>query len=129
MISHPYHVGIDHTLKGEARRLFLSISQIIFNSRDAICHVLQSADYGAFILRHSTTHPDCYALSVKVPKFTHESNIAHYLIERLTEQDTSSYRIKGTIKQFPTLLSLLTHHSVMPEILPITLNLNETLPI
>ncbi|CAF2900879.1 unnamed protein product [Rotaria sp. Silwood2] len=97
--------------------------------RDAVCQALQSADYGAFILRNSTTHPDCYALSVKVPKFTHESNIAHYLIERIVHNDTFSYRIKGTIKQFPTLLSLLTHHSVMPEILPITLNLNEILSI
>ncbi|CAF3400383.1 unnamed protein product [Rotaria sp. Silwood1] len=97
--------------------------------RDTVCQALQSADYGAFILRNSTTHPDCYALSVKVPKFTHESNIAHYLIERLMHNDTFSYRIKGTIKQFPTLLSLLTHHSVMPEILPITLNLNEILSI
>lgn len=47
----------------------------------------------------------------------------------MVNHDTATYRIKGTIKQFPTLLSLLTHHSVMPEILPITLNLNETLPI
>ncbi|CAF1987822.1 unnamed protein product [Rotaria magnacalcarata] len=97
--------------------------------REAVCQVLQSADYGAFILRNSTTHSDCYALSVKVPKFTHDSNIAHYLIERIVQNDTPSYRIKGTIKQFPTLLSLLTHHSVMPEILPITLNLNEILSI
>jgi tensin len=67
---------------------------------------------------------------VKVPKFTHESNIAHYLIEKVTtSKHTSSYRIKGTIKQFPTLVSLLTHHSVMPEILPITLNLNEVLAV
>ncbi|CAF0780586.1 unnamed protein product [Adineta steineri] len=95
-------------------------------SRDAMYHVLQQADYGAFILRKSTTHPDCYALSVKVPKFAHESSIVHYLIEKITnQQNIASYRIKGTIKQFPTLLSLLTHHSVMPEILPITLNLNE----
>ncbi len=108
---------------------FIHIYLTICHYRDAICHVLQSADYGAFILRNSTTHSDCYALSVKVPKFTHESNIAHYLIEKLIRHDTSTYRIKGTIKQFPTLLSLLTHHSVMPEILPITLNLNEILPI
>ncbi|CAF0758575.1 unnamed protein product [Adineta ricciae] len=99
-------------------------------SREVICQVLQQADYGAFVLRKSTTHPDCYALSVKVPKFAHDSNISHYLIEKLmTNKHTSSYRIKGTIKQFPTLLSLLTHHSVMPEILPITLNLNEVLPV
>lgn len=39
------------------------------------------------------------------------------------------YRIKGTTKQFPTLVSLLIHHSVMPEILPITLNLNESFSI
>ncbi|UJR27376.1 hypothetical protein I4U23_008666 [Adineta vaga] len=99
-------------------------------SREAICQALQQAEYGAFVVRKSTTHPDCYALSVKVPKFAHESNISHYLIEKImTTQTTSSYRIKGTIKQFPTLLSLLTHHSVMPEILPITLNLNEILPV
>lgn len=94
--------------------------------REAVCDVLQQADYGAFILRNSTTHSDCYALSIKVPKFTHESNIVHYLIEKIMINNTPNYRIKGTIKQFPTLLSLLIHHSVMPEILPITLNLNES---
>ena len=94
-----------------------------------MCQILQSADYGAFILRNSTTYPDCYALSIKVPRFAHESNIAHYLIERIVHNDTLNYRIKGTIKQFPSLLSLLTHHSVMPETLPITLNLSEKLSI
>ncbi|CAF1115396.1 unnamed protein product [Rotaria sordida] len=97
--------------------------------REAVCDVLQQADYGAFILRDSTTHPDCYALSIKVPKFTHESNIVHYLIEKTMINNNPIYRIKGTIKQFPTLLSLLIHHSVMPEILPITLNLNESFTI
>jgi len=47
----------------------------------------------------------------------------------MNHNNTSSYRIKGTTKQFPTLLSLITHHSVMPEILPITLNLNEILSV
>ncbi|CAF4058865.1 unnamed protein product [Rotaria sp. Silwood2] len=97
--------------------------------REAVCDVLQQADYGAFILRDSTTQPDCYALSIKVPKFTHESNIVHYLIEKTMVNNSPVYRIKGTIKQFPTLLSLLIHHSVMPEILPITLNLNESITV
>ncbi|UJR21499.1 hypothetical protein I4U23_024583 [Adineta vaga] len=97
--------------------------------REAVCEALQQADYGTFILRNSTTHADCYALSIKVPKFTHESNIVHYLIEKTITDQTPTYRIKGTIKQFPTLLSLITHHSVMPEILPITLNLNESFTI
>lgn len=97
--------------------------------REAVHNVLQQADYGAFILRHSTTHTDCYALSIKVPKFTHDSNIVHYLIEKSTSNNQLSYRIKGTTKQFPTLMALLTHHSVMPEILPITLNLNESFTI
>lgn len=98
-------------------------------SREEVCDALQQADYGTFILRKSTTHADCYALSIKVPKFTHESNIVHYLIEKTMVNQAASYRIKGTVKQFPTLLSLLTHHSVMPEILPITLNLNESFSI
>ncbi|CAF0893602.1 unnamed protein product [Rotaria sp. Silwood1] len=97
--------------------------------REAVCDVLQQADYGAFVLRDSTTHPDCYALSIKVPKFTHESNIVHYLIEKTLVNNNPIYRIRGTIKQFPTLLSLLIHHSVMPEILPITLNLNESFTV
>jgi len=97
--------------------------------REAVHNVLQQADYGAFILRHSTTHTDCYALSIKVPKFTHDSNIVHYLIEKSMSNNQLSYRIKGTTKQFPTLMALLTHHSVMPEILPITLNLNESFTI
>lgn len=94
--------------------------------RDQVADALQQADYGAFIIRHSSTQANCYVLSIKVPKFTHESSIVHYLIEKNSENAMVSYRIKGTIKRFPTLLSLLTHHSVMPEILPITLNFYES---
>ncbi|CAF0927188.1 unnamed protein product [Didymodactylos carnosus] len=88
--------------------------------RETVCDALQKADYGMFILRNSKTHIGCFALSIKVPKYYQENNIAHYLIEKVNNQ---GYRVKGTIKIFPSLSSLITHHSVMPETFPITLNL------
>ncbi|CAF1436576.1 unnamed protein product, partial [Didymodactylos carnosus] len=88
--------------------------------REAVCDTLQKADYGMFILRNSKTHTGCFALSIKVPKYYQENNIVHYLIEKVNNQ---GYRIKGTVKIFPSLASLITHHSVMPETFPITLNL------
>ncbi|GIY79090.1 hypothetical protein CEXT_139051 [Caerostris extrusa] len=46
--------------------------------------------------------------------------IAHYLIL----QTNKGYKIKGFTKEFKSLKALITHHSVMPELLPCPLNLS-----
>ena len=44
--------------------------------------ILQQEEVGAFVVRDSSTHPGCYALSVRVPRFENASGISHYLIMR-----------------------------------------------
>ena len=97
----------------------------------------QKLPFGTFLVRSSSTHPDSFALSIKVPSTTSSSfstglqpgetstaftpaTIAHYLI---IASLSHGYRINGSVKSFPTLYSLIVHHSVMKEILPCTLNL------
>ena len=97
----------------------------------------QKQPFGTFLVRSSSTHPDSFALSIKVPSTTSSSfstgsqtgetstaftpaSIAHYLI---IASLSHGYRINGSVKSFPTLYSLIVHHSVMKEILPCTLNL------
>ena len=48
--------------------------------RDVALEILQQEDIGSFIVRDSSTHPGCYALSVRVPKFENPTGISHYLI-------------------------------------------------
>lgn len=72
---------------------------------------------GSFLVRKSTTQPDCYALSLRVPPGS-GPRIAHYLIVRTP---TEGYKIKGFQKEFSSLRALIVHHSVMPEALPVPL--------
>ena len=87
----------------------------------------QGLPYGTFLVRFSSTHPNSFALSIKVPsalsmsRNDSSSSIAHYLI---IASLSHGYRINGSVKSFPTLYSLIVHHSVMKEILPCTLNLS-----
>ena len=98
----------------------------------------QKQPFGTFLVRSSSTHPDSFALSIKVPSTTSSSfstgsqpgetstaftpaSIAHYLI---IASLSHGYRINGSVKSFPTLYSLIVHHSVMKEILPCALNLS-----
>lgn len=48
--------------------------------REIALEILQQEDIGSFIVRDSTTHPGCYALSVRVPKYDNPTGISHYLI-------------------------------------------------
>lgn len=50
--------------------------------REIALEILMQQEIGSFIVRDSTTHPGCYALSVKVPKFENPAGISHYLIHR-----------------------------------------------
>ena len=50
--------------------------------REVVLEALVADEVGGFLIRDSASHPGCYALSVKVPKYDNPSGIAHYLIQR-----------------------------------------------
>ncbi|XP_044726847.1 tensin-4-like, partial [Chrysoperla carnea] len=92
--------------------------------REITLEVLDREPVGAFMVRESTSKPGCYALSLRVPRDFQPSGIAHYLIIRTNK----GYKIKGFTKEFTTLTALITHHSVMPELLPCPLSLSRFNP-
>ncbi|XP_023248370.1 uncharacterized protein LOC106639676 [Copidosoma floridanum] len=92
--------------------------------REITLEVLSHEPEGAFMVRESTSKPGCYALSLRVPREFQPSGIAHYLIMRTNK----GYKIKGFTKEFTTLSALITHHSVMPELLPCPLSLSRYNP-
>ncbi|KAH8342314.1 hypothetical protein KR059_001221 [Drosophila kikkawai] len=85
--------------------------------REISLEVLSRQSPGAFLVRQSSTKPGCFALSLRVPPPS--PRVAHYLILRTQR----GYKIKGFTKEFSSLKSLITHHSVMPELLPVPLTL------
>ncbi|XP_033763686.1 tensin-4-like isoform X1 [Pecten maximus] len=87
--------------------------------REIALEILQQEDIGSFIVRDSSTHPGCYALSVRVPKFENPTGISHYLILKTQR----GVKLKGLEKEWPDLIALVTHHTVMSEMLPCTLRL------
>lgn len=87
--------------------------------REIALEILQQEEVGSFIVRDSTTHPGCFALSVRVPKFENTAGISHYLILKTQR----GVKLKGLDKEWPNLTALVTHHTVMPEMLPCTLRL------
>ncbi|XP_063533470.1 SH2 domain-containing protein 5-like isoform X2 [Cydia strobilella] len=87
--------------------------------REIALEILSNQPVGAFMVRCSTTQTGCFALSVRVPRDFQPSGIAHYLILRTPK----GYKIKGFTKEFTSLSALVTHHSVMPELLPCPLRL------
>ncbi|XP_050295063.1 EGFR adapter protein-like isoform X2 [Anthonomus grandis grandis] len=93
--------------------------------REIALEILSQEPIGAFMVRRSTTKIGCFALSVRVPRSFQPRGIAHYLIMKTNR----GYRIKGFTKDFPSLGSLIAHHSVMPELLPCPLSLSRYHPI
>ncbi|XP_069968220.1 EGFR adapter protein [Bactrocera oleae] len=85
-------------------------------SRDIAVEVLSSKSPGAFLVRKSTSKPGCFALTLRVPS-PPGPKTANYIILRTAR----GYKIKGFRKEFSTLQALITHHSVMPELLPVPL--------
>ncbi|CAG5116505.1 unnamed protein product [Candidula unifasciata] len=85
--------------------------------RDIALEILQQEEVGSFIVRDSSSHPGCYALSVRVPKFENSSGISHYLILRTHR----GVKLKGLDKEWSSLTALVTHHTVLRELLPCTL--------
>ncbi|KAF8790309.1 SH2 domain-containing protein 5 [Argiope bruennichi] len=92
--------------------------------REIALEVLAQEPVGSFMVRESTSKPGCFALSLRVPRDFHQTGIAHYLIMRTNR----GYKIKGFTKEFSTLTALITHHSVMPELLPCPLSLSRYNP-
>ncbi|KAG4067496.1 hypothetical protein HA402_002773 [Bradysia odoriphaga] len=85
--------------------------------REISLEVLSRQTPGAFLVRQSSTKPGCFALSLRVPPPA--PKVAHYLILKTPR----GYKIKGFTKEFTSLRALITHHSVMPELLPVPLAL------
>ncbi len=81
---------------------------------------LSNKDNGVFLVRKSESIKDCYVLSVRVPKYINSTFVAHYLIDKCKK----SYRLRGSLKKFPDLLSIIMHCSEERDILPIILNYN-----
>ncbi|XGW07299.1 hypothetical protein V3C99_010470 [Haemonchus contortus] len=86
-------------------------------SRELLVRNLLAQAEGAFVVRYSESKRRCLALSVRVPPTHNPACISHYLIVR----NQHGYRIKSCEKHFPSLQMLITHHSVMPEKLPVAL--------
>lgn len=54
--------------------------------------MLAASEVGAFVVRDSTTHPRCFALSVKVPRTDKPAGVCHYLIQPAA--DGKGYKMK-----------------------------------
>uniref|UniRef100_A0A1A9X0N5 SH2 domain-containing protein n=1 Tax=Glossina brevipalpis TaxID=37001 RepID=A0A1A9X0N5_9MUSC len=87
-------------------------------SREIAEEVLASKSPGAFFVRRSASKFGCYALTLRISSLV-EPKTANYIILNTV----NGYKIKGFRKEFKTLKALITHHSVMPELLPVPLAL------
>lgn len=86
--------------------------------REVSLEILLQQPPGAFLIRQSESHKKCFALSLRVAPLD-PPKLSHYLIEK----NQRGYRFKGNIKEFSSLKSLVIHHSVLKEHLPIPLTL------
>lgn len=77
--------------------------------------ILKHQSPGSFIIHKASNKSGNFILSLRVPSQT--SKVMHHLIV----QSKRGYRLKGEKKIFPTVSSLVTHHSVMAESLPVAL--------
>lgn len=82
--------------------------------------LLQHQKPGSFIIHRASLKSDTFVLSLRVS--SPQQKVVHHLIVN----SNRGYRLKGAKKVFPTLTSLVTHHSVMSEQLPLTLLLQKT---
>ena len=60
--------------------------------------LLNNRPIGSFIVRHSTTDPNCFALTIRVPNDYQMTGIAHYLISATDNR----FRIKVCIQLINT---------------------------
>jgi tensin len=78
--------------------------------------MLKHQSPGSFIVHKASCKSNNFILSLRVPSKSSKKVVHHLIL-----QSKRGYRIKGASKFFPSINSLVTHHSVMPEQLPITL--------
>lgn len=76
---------------------------------------------GSFLVRQSESQKRCFVLSLRINP-PEPPRLAHYLIEK----SPKGYMIKGFPKVFSTLTSLVVHHSVLKEQLPVELLLSRS---
>lgn len=81
--------------------------------------ILKHQTPGSFIIHKASRKSGNFILSLRVPSTS--SKVIHHLIV----QSKQGYRLKGATKVFSTVTSLVTHHSVMAERLPVTLLLQK----
>lgn len=81
--------------------------------------ILKHQTPGSFIIHKASHKSGNFILSLRVPSSS--SKVVHHLII----QSKNGYRLKGATKVFSTVTSLVTHHSVMAERLPVTLLLQK----
>ena len=81
---------------------------------------LSDKEIGVFVVRQSESQSNCFVLSIRVPKYMNANEISHYLI--LTAAN-GAYRLKGFLKEFSDIKALVTHCSVIRDMLPVLLNL------
>ncbi|KAK4474170.1 hypothetical protein MN116_003470 [Schistosoma mekongi] len=89
--------------------------------REIAFELLAREEVGSFLVRNSATHPGCCALSVRVPNKDNPLGITHYLIQKTNQ----GVRLKGLDKEWPSLQALVTHLTVIPEMLPCPLKLSQ----
>jgi hypothetical protein len=77
--------------------------------------ILKHQSPGSFIIHKASHKSGNFILSLRVP--SKSNKIVHHLII----QTKQGYRLKGAKKIFSTVTSLVTHHSVMSEQLPVAL--------
>jgi tensin len=88
-------------------------------SRQISLEILLQLQPGSFLVRQSETAKNCYALSMRIPASYDMPKLAHYLIEK----SRNGYRFKGFTKEFPSIKSLVVHHSIIKGHLAVPLNL------
>jgi hypothetical protein len=89
-------------------------------NREQAEELLFSKEIGVFIVRKSESVKNAWVLSVRVPRFINYSTIAHYLIEK----SKNGYKLKNCTKYFTSLITLVTHCSMIRDNLPIMLNMD-----
>jgi hypothetical protein len=90
-------------------------------TREEAENYLMDKEIGVFLIRQSETIKDCYVLSIKVAKYINMSEISHYIIIKSRE---NCFKIRGFVKEFNDLKSLVTHCSFIRDMLPVLLNLD-----
>lgn len=82
--------------------------------------LLKHQSPGSFIIHKPSHKSGNFILSLRVP--SPAPKVVHHLIV----QSKRGYRLKGATKFFSTVTSLVTHHSVMAEQLPVALLLQRS---